>query len=123
MKLKKSGYDHKTRVEVMEAIHKGWEEIIRKDCTGERPLFRSKNYNREERDAAKEKKKGNWFKGKSGNSFDSVIMIPATPHSELKQEVDKIAKNSGLRVKVVERPGKKLIDYLKGFDKTKEKMK
>ena len=47
-------------------------------------------------------------------------MIPATPNSELKKEVDQIAKSAGLRVKVVERPGKKLIDYLKGFDKTRK---
>ena len=120
IKLKKSGYDHKTRLEVVESIQNGWEEIIRKDCSGERPLFRNNNYKREERAAEKEMKKQNWFKGKNGDAFDSVIMIPATPNSELKKEVDKIAKNSGLRVKVVERPGKKLIDYLKGFDKTRK---
>ena len=48
------------------------------------------------------------------------MMIPATPNSELKKEIDQLAKKAGIKVKVAEKPGKKLVDHLKSFDKTRK---
>ena len=41
----------------------------------------------------------------------------------MKKEIDHIAKTAGLKVKVVEKPGKKMVDYLKSFDKTRKSEK
>ena len=81
-------------------------------------MFRSREYNKEKRKEEKENKKKNWYKGKSGKQYDSVIFIPATPNSTLKKEVEKIATQTGLKVKVVENAGQRMVDYLKTFDKT-----
>ena len=70
---------------------------------------------------AKNDKKLNWYKGKDGKSFDSVMMVPATPHGELKQIIEQKAKESKLKVKIVEKAGMKLGSYLKKFDTTNKK--
>ena len=55
--------------------------------------------------------------------YDSVLFIPATPDSELKKLIEEEAKACELRIKIVEKPGKKLIDYMKSFDKSHENLK
>ena len=82
-KLQTSGYDHKYRTEILKSILKGWEIIKEKAKTGERPLHRSRDFEKENRDKEKSEKQLNWYKGKDGKRFDSVLMIPATPHGEL----------------------------------------
>ena len=100
---------------------KGWKRIVEKAKNGERPLHRDRKYKKDERKEEKEKKKRNWYKGKDGKSFESVLMIPATPHGELKQIVEKKAKEAKLKVKIVEKAGMKLGTYLKKFDTTNKK--
>ena len=46
------------------------------------------------------------------------MMIPATPHGELKHIIENKAKAANLKVKIVEKAGPKLGAYLKKFDKT-----
>ena len=66
-------------------------------------------------------KRVNWCKGKDLKSFDSFLMIPATPGSELKKSFEEQAKKEGLKIKIVEKSGMKLGSYLKKFDKTQNK--
>ena len=122
-KLQSSNYSHKERLEILKAIKHGWKQILKKAESGERPLHRSRNFNKEERKLAKENKKINWFKGKDGKTYDSVLMIPATPDSELKTIFEEKAKTAGLKVKIVEKTGMKLGSYLKKYDKTKPRGK
>ena len=49
------------------------------------------------------------------------MMVPATPKSTLKKIIEAKAKESNLRVKVVEKSGQKFGCYMKKFDKTKTK--
>ena len=121
-KLQSSGYNHSERIQILKSIKNAWKIIVKKDQSGERPLYRSRSYEKEERMKAKEKKKTNWFKtnSKGEKIYDSVLFIPATPESALKKEIEDEAKACDLRVKVVERPGKKLIDYMKSFVKKEE---
>ena len=121
-KLQSSGYDHQTRLEVLKSITNAWDKIMKKSESGERPLHRNREFNKEDRAKAKENKKLNWYKGKDGKSFDSVMMVPATPHGELKKIVENNAKSANLRIKIVEKSGVKLGSYLKQkFDKTSKK--
>ena len=85
-----------------------------------RKPLRSREFEKEKK-IEKNSKIINWYKGKDGKSFDSVLMIPATPNGELKKVIQEIAKSSNLRVKIVEKSGTKLGTYLRKFDKTKSK--
>ena len=117
-KLQSSGYDAKTRIEILKSITNGWKEILRKSESGERPLHRSRGYKKEERKEAKLMKRVNWYKGKDQKSFDSFLMIPATPGSELKRSFEEQAAKEGLKIRIVEKAGMKLGSYFKKFDKT-----
>ena len=120
-KLHTSGYDQNYRIEILKSILTGWKNILKKAETGERPLHRSKEFEKQERKSVKDSKKLNWFKERDGNAFDSVIMIPATPQGELKQIIQAKAKEANLKIKVVEKSGAKLGAYLQKYDKTKSK--
>ena len=120
-KLQTSGYDVKFRIEVLKSILNGWKVILKKSENGERPLYRSRSYKKDERKEAKLMKIINWYKGKDQKSFDSFLMIPATPGSELKKSFEEQAKKEGLKIKIVEKSGMKLSSYLKKFDKTQNK--
>ena len=52
-----------------------------------------------------------------------MLFIQATSNSELKKLIEDEAKACELRIKVVEKPGRKLVDYMKSFDKTTESPK
>ena len=59
---------------------------------GTRPLYRAKDYKKEERRAAKEKKKHEWAK-KGG--YIAPIFVPATPGSVLLKEMRRVAEEEG----------------------------
>ena len=48
-----------------------------------------------------------WFKGKMGQN-ETVIFVPATPGSELKQKYQHVIRNSGINIAVTEVPGQSL---------------
>ena len=79
-KLQTSGYDQNMRIEILKSILTGWKSIVAKAETGEKPLHRPRDFEQEERLKAKEEKPLNWYKGKDGKTYDSVMMVPATPH-------------------------------------------
>ena len=118
-KLQTSGYDKKFRLEILKSIIKAWKSILEKDRTGERPLHRPRNFMKAERKNEKNDKKLNWFKGRNGNTFSSVLMVPITPNGELKKSIEEKAKAANLKVKIVEKAGPKLGGYLRKYDKTK----
>ena len=93
-KLQTSGYDQKYRLEILKAILKGWKSILEKAETGERPLHRPREFEKETRIKNKSEKKLNWYKGKNGNTFDSVLMVPATPNGEIKNKLLKKRQRS-----------------------------
>ena len=106
--LQNLGYKKEYRTEILKSAFNGHKKTQKEaEERHETPMYRPKGYWKMERILEKKAKKKTWFKK---GDCDSYIMIPATPNSELKKEVDQIAKNSGLKIKVVERPGKKLVD-------------
>ena len=91
-KLQTSNYDQKTRLEILKSILEGWKKIVEKDKSGEKPLHRQRDFEKDIRLKAKNDKKLNWYKGKDGKSFDSMTMVSATPHGELKQIIQQESK-------------------------------
>ena len=73
MRMQYSGYDKNFRTQVLKSGLNAYENIKTKDQTGEQPMYRSKEWKRNERKKKKRQKKNDWFK-KGG--YKSVLFIP-----------------------------------------------
>ena len=108
-RIQYSGYSEKFRKEVTTSAIQAYDTIRGKEKDGIQPMYRPKNWNVKERAAEKRKKRENWFRKKGENT---VIFIPATPHSELKKGFDEAIRKSELKIKIIERAGKNLKNRL-----------
>ena len=86
---------------------------------GFQPLYRLKGFKKLERFIKKNTQKKNWYKQ---GGYESFIMVPSTPGSTLKKNIEKKLKalKQSKVIKVVEKTGQKFIDILKMKNK-KEK--
>ena len=80
LRMQYSGYSKKFRYEVINLAVKAYETRKKADQEGERPLNGPREWNREEQDQEKVRKRSKWYK-KGGN--EAVIFVPATPNSQL----------------------------------------
>ena len=101
-RMQYSGYDMEERIKVYRAAKKRYDEMVRKDEEGIEPLYRSKEWNRNERTKEKERKKRTWFKN---DGSEAVFFVDATPESILAERCKEEFRKAGLKVKVVERSG------------------
>ena len=108
-RLQYSGYGHAYRTQILKSALSAYDKIIEKDKTGETPMYRPKEWKREEREKKKRGEKVDWF-NKEG--AETVIFVPNTPESELKNMYVKEIKKSGLKVKVAESAGRSLKSML-----------
>ena len=108
-KMQHSGYDQHFRYHVVNGAIKAYQRIQEKAELGIRPINRPKDWNRESRREERVKKRKNWYK-KGG--FDTVLFVAMTKNSELKRRYETEIRQSGLRVKVVERTGRTLKSQL-----------
>jgi hypothetical protein len=99
-RMQYTGYDQQFRFEVVKSALKAYRKILEMDREGLRPLYRPKGWRREERDERKKEKRVNWYRK---GIYSSVMFIPATPNSALKGLMEKDIKESGLKIKVVEK--------------------
>ena len=120
IKMKNSGHSEQYRKEIIESTLHAFEEMIKADCTGERPLYRDKNWQKELRRHEKSQKRVNWYKnsGKGPNEvkYTTVLFVPVTRGGllakELRQREHEINKNSITRIKIVEDGGVQLKNFL-----------
>ena len=83
LQLKASGYSKEDRYEILNSGMKRFDKLKSKKREGERPFYRSKNFERKERTESKKKKKNNnWFKD-STNKYKTVFFVPPTPNNVL----------------------------------------
>ena len=101
-KMQYSGYNQNFRYNVVNSALNAMKIIREKEELGLRPINRPKGWKREEREKEKEEKKRKWYKN---GGFDSVIFVPSTPKSVLKQMYQQEISKSGIRIKVVEKTG------------------
>ena len=108
IKLKNSGYDQKFRIEIVDSAIKAFENMIEEDRKGNKPLFRDRNWQQEERLALKQNKKRNWFRNEN-SKYKSVLFVPPTPGSQLAKELqnreNELNKYNDERIKIVESGG------------------
>ena len=71
----------------------------RLDRTSIRPLYRNRNYKREEREAEKMSKKESWYRSEAGSiqQPEAVVFVTATPGSELRKNISiRVAEKAGV---------------------------
>lgn len=108
-RLQFSGYNKEFRYDVYNLAKEAHKRLIEKSNNGERPIHRPKEWKRQERNDEKKLKKKNWYKR---GGAESVMFVPCTPNEELKKMYEKEINNSGFKIKVIERSGKKIKDVL-----------
>ena len=97
-----SGYDQKFRYHAMASAIKAHKTLKEKVRNGERPLYRPREWNADERRIDSDIEKQNWFKM---GDCHAPIFLPATPNSILCKKAEEVIRGLGLKIWVVERSG------------------
>ena len=106
-RMQASGYIMKHIYNVIKSAFNAYDKIKQDEIDGIRPMYRRTTWEQEERRSERNKKRNKWY-----GDYESVIFVPATPKSELKKLYDNEIKKRGIRIKVVERSGTKVKDFL-----------
>ena len=112
-RLQFSGYSRKFRGEIVQSALNAYQIIREKEEQGVQPMYRTKMWNRVERQKERRKKKNDWFK-KGG--YMSVMFVPATPKSELKRQYERVIKECKVGIKVVECAGRSIKSIVQKTD-------
>ena len=117
LKLKNSGYTQKFRTEILDSGMKAYQKMLEEDKNGTKPLYRSRNWNEEERQASKTKKKFNWWNTeKSKIQYKTVLFVTPTPGGvlakALRKREEELNRNNPERIKIEEKGGLKIKDFL-----------
>ena len=62
LKMKNSGYTQKYSIQILKSALKAFQKVVEEDKNGTKPLFRSKQWNMEQRTESKKNKEKNWYK-------------------------------------------------------------
>ena len=116
-KMQYSGYSKAFRHDVVISAKNAFRILKENEEQGIRPVNRPKDWHIEERREDREKKRLNWYKQ---GGFKSVLFVPTTPDSKLKQMYERAIRESKMKVKVVERTGKTLKSQLQRSNPFKE---
>ena len=102
LRLQYPGYDQKFRTEVVLSALNAYNRMIELDASGEQSLYRPREWKRLKRAQERPGKRESWYR-KGG--FDTVIFVPATPGSQLKNRYVEEIEGAGFKIKVVEQSG------------------
>ena len=72
-------------------------------------MYRKRDYMMEERKKDKQAKKNSWY---TKNNYESVMCVPATPQSKLSKLYRQKINESGMKIRVVEKAGRKIKNFL-----------
>ena len=112
VKMYRSGYNRRFRSQVVHGSLAAYQCRLRQADEGSRPLFRPREYRREEREEAKLLKEGSWFKKGSEQEAKAVIFVTATPASELARSITRRLREAKVPVRVAEKSGPKISQLL-----------
>ena len=114
-RMQYSGYNHQFRKQITHSALNKYKDIVEKDRTGECPMYRNKNWKKNERIKKKQQSKTKWFK-KGKTKYKSTIFVPATPNSTLQKEYSRIIKKHNIEIKVIEKAGRQIKSILQKSD-------
>ena len=117
LKMKNSGYGQKFRREILDSGQKAFKKMIKDEKEGVKPMYRSRDYNKEERKKAKFNKRRNWWNTKKSKiQYKNVLFVTPTPGGVLMKLLQnreaELNKNEEERIKIVERGGLKMKNIL-----------
>ena len=92
-KMARSGYSQEYRSEVVRAGVAGYEMQLAASRAGKKPLFRPREWRKEERRKKKLVNKAAWYR-----PADAVGFYPATPRGELAKDIGKVLEEEGGRL-------------------------
>ena len=102
LRLQYPGYDQKFRTEVVLSALNAYNRMIELDASGEQPLCGPREWKRL---APAQERQGKWESWYRKGGFDTVIFLPATPSSQLKNRYIEDIEGAGFKIKVVEQSG------------------
>ena len=116
-KVKNSGYTEKFRTEVLDSSMKAFKTMLEDDKNGVKPLYRDRQWNKEERALKKSQRKNSWWNSKwSKIQYKNVLFVTPTPGGVLLKQLQmreaELNKNSNDRTKMVEKGGLKIKNIL-----------
>ena len=114
-RMQYSGYNHQFRKQITHSALNKYKQIVEKDKTGESPMYRNKDWKRNERIKKKQQSKTKWFK-KGKTKYMSTIFVPATPNSTLQKEYKRVIKKHNINIKVIEKAGRQIKSILQKSD-------
>jgi len=114
-----SGYDHQFRLDILKSSMNAYDKMIELDKNNDVKLYRRREWKRNLRRREKDEKAKKWYM-KGG--YESVMFISATPNSELRKQMQNTINKSNMKIKVIEKSGKKLIKQLQRNDPFKTKI-
>ena len=85
-----------------------YDKMVEDDITGQRPLYRPKEYERIQRRQQKQMKKANWS---NRGSYIAPIFVAPTPNGDLARELKEIAEREAeaeVLLKIVETGGRSI---------------
>jgi len=113
LRMQFSGYDQNLRYEILKSAYDAYDEIKRRDREEGKPMYREKSYKRNERRKEKIEKSKTWY-GKG--DYETVMFVPATPSSTLRKEMQTYITDTGIKIKVIEKSGIKIVRMLQKND-------
>ena len=113
LRMQYFGYDMTLRYENLKSAYNAYDTIKDKEINEGVPMYRNKEYRRNERRKEKVTKMKNCYKK---GKYKTVMFIPATPNSILRKEVQSYIDRSGIKIKVAERAGTKVVRLLQKND-------
>ena len=119
-RLQHSGYNYQFRKQVTKSALNKYKDIVHKDKTGETPMYRNKDWKKNERIKKKQQNKTNWFK-KGKTKYKATMFVPATPNSTLQKQYNKIIKKHQINTKMIETAGRQPKSILQTSDPFKPK--
>ena len=114
VKMKNSGYSQKYRIQILNSALNAFEKMLEEDRNGTKPLYRNRNWNKENRIQSKENKGKNWYKNEKNSEkvYKSILFVPPTPGSVLLKEMrnreEELNGHDIERIKIVEKGGIKM---------------
>ena len=110
-------WQENNRKEILDSGLKAYERMREDDKNNIKPMYRSRDWNSEERQLLKAKKKFNWWNSdKSKIQYKSVLFVTPTPGGilakELREREAELNKNSLEQIKIEEKGGLKIKDIL-----------
>jgi hypothetical protein len=117
LKMRYSGYVRKYRWNIIESAFAIYETKVSEDQNGIRPLYRHREFKREEREKKKARSRETWYQGEENAPNMAPLIVDPTPNGTMYNEMLQVCKEfkatHKIGIKVVQRGGQKLSRAIK----------